>query len=134
MATPKTGRPRGRPAGTTKDFINDPDGVALAYAWYLISHGWAESEAYTTAVSFTDTYNMNSSGTLEPEQSLKVRDALVRRRADSLRKKGTRWRADPAAVAHVEDLTNQMVVVADHLEAQESGDLFRRLWEAWRAL
>lgn len=45
MTTPRTGRDRGRPKGSFKSLLTDPDRYALAYANALIATGACTSEA-----------------------------------------------------------------------------------------
>jgi hypothetical protein len=140
MVTPKTGRPRGRPKGDKKDFRTDPDRVAVAYAWLLIEGGHEESQAYTHAARFiAPLYTMHDepktgSVFFQIDNYRGLPDKPMRSIPDRLRKKGERWRDDPDATAHIEDLMNQVEVITESLESSESGDFLPRLWRELKAL
>ena len=119
MATPRTGRRRGRPTDSKKDFRTDPDRVAVAVAWVLMEGGGrSENSAYTTAALFYAlpialSVNQEGPGLTLTLDSLKgLPDDPEHATRTRLRKKGRRWRDDPEARAYIENLMMDVAMKA----------------------
>jgi hypothetical protein len=111
MVTKPTGRKRGRPKGTKKDFRTDPDRVAIAYAWQLMPYlpeNSFEDKAYRSAALFfilpldevilsKDTPELLGILKRKPGLQDKPLGAAVTR----LRQKAHRWFMDDEAKEHV---------------------------------
>lgn len=113
MATPKTGRPRGRPQ---LDFLQDPDRFAIALAFALRTLGYSENTAFQAVAVLAYGYKVSAEevaprrkrgrgaipgGLLVTYERATYSGAATTTlfgRATSLRHKGTRIGRDPKAV------------------------------------